>query len=571
MKKVFRIILIIGIPVILIISFLLITPFLFKEKLEEVVKRTAHKTLNTELNFSGMEVSFLRHFPHLTVTLTDFVLKSSAPFDQDTLISAHEISLGVNLCSLIEGPIEITRIYVDRGQVNILFSEKGEPNYAVYDSGPDTLPEADTSSGIAAIKIDYIIFKNTGFIYSDLSLPLKIIAKGIDYHGKNDIAGEIMKLNSRVNIASLDLYYDRTHYIQSKPLTGDMETQVNLSSLDMKFTKNELRISDIPFEFKGELSFSKDGYEFFLSLFSMFGEEYMSGSFWLKSARTLWLSAKADINITLEKWIKGLAMKDTDLRGYFSMKLKAAGYLISGPDPGSTRGDTIYLSIPDYQITARLKNGYFHYKELPQAIKDISFDISSSATNHDFKTINVALENLKASFLDNTVNGFFRVKNIHDYPVEAHLSSSINLGELYQAIPFDSLTLKGILGLEMDLNGNYHPKKHQFPVATLNLTLRDGAIQTKYYPRPIENIQIDASVTNKTGELSGTKILLDPFSFTFEGNPFEFSGDFSNPDNLIYSVVSKGSVDLAGKIYRTGILMYGKKLSYREIWRWVRE
>ena len=125
MKKVFRIILIIGIPVILIISFLLITPFMFKEKLEEVVKRTAHKTLNTELNFSGMEVSFLRHFPHLTVTLTDFVLKSSAPFDQDTLISAHEISLGVNLCSLIEGPIEITRIYVDRGQVNILFSEKG--------------------------------------------------------------------------------------------------------------------------------------------------------------------------------------------------------------------------------------------------------------------------------------------------------------------------------------------------------------------------------------------------------------------------------------------------------------
>jgi AsmA protein len=101
--------------------------------------------------------------------------------------------------------------------------------------------------------------------------------------------------------------------------------------------------------------------------------------------------------------------------------------------------------------------------------------------------------------------------------------------------------------------------------------LRDGAIQTKYYPRPIENIQIDASVTNKTGELSGTKIRLDPFSFTFEGNPFEFSGDFSNPDNLIYSVVSKGSVDLAGKIYRTGILMYGKKLSYREIWRWVRE
>ena len=27
---------------------------------------------------------------------------------------------------------------------------------------------------------------------------------------------------------------------------------------------------------------------------------------------------------------------------------------------------------------------------------------------------------------------------------------------------------------------------------------------------------------------------------------------------------------LAGKIYRTGILMYGKRVSYKEIWKWIR-
>jgi ABC-2 type transport system permease protein len=26
---------------------------------------------------------------------------------------------------------------------------------------------------------------------------------------------------------------------------------------------------------------------------------------------------------------------------------------------------------------------------------------------------------------------------------------------------------------------------------------------------------------------------------------------------------------LAGRIYRTGILMYGKKSSYRELWKWL--
>ncbi len=31
-----------------------------------------------------------------------------------------------------------------------------------------------------------------------------------------------------------------------------------------------------------------------------------------------------------------------------------------------------------------------------------------------------------------------------------------------------------------------------------------------------------------------------------------------------------GMTWLASKVYRTGILMYGKKVNYREIWKWIR-
>jgi len=27
---------------------------------------------------------------------------------------------------------------------------------------------------------------------------------------------------------------------------------------------------------------------------------------------------------------------------------------------------------------------------------------------------------------------------------------------------------------------------------------------------------------------------------------------------------------IAAKIYRTGILMYGKKITYKELWKWIR-
>jgi ABC-2 type transport system permease protein len=31
-----------------------------------------------------------------------------------------------------------------------------------------------------------------------------------------------------------------------------------------------------------------------------------------------------------------------------------------------------------------------------------------------------------------------------------------------------------------------------------------------------------------------------------------------------------GTTWLAGRIYRTGILMYGKKINYKELWKWLR-
>ena len=39
---------------------------------------------------------------------------------------------------------------------------------------------------------------------------------------------------------------------------------------------------------------------------------------------------------------------------------------------------------------------------------------------------------------------------------------------------------------------------------------------------------------------------------------------------MLLIVTFLGIVYLAAKIYRVGILMYGKKNSYREIWKWLR-
>ena len=143
----------------MILIFLVLTPFVFKEKFAVLVKATANKKLKTELNFSAMDVSFFHHFPNLTITLTNFSLKSSAPFTNDTLVKARDISFGVNLSSIFNGPLKINRVYLNQGRVFLKYNENGVSNFDVLNSGPDTTAPVESSAGESvAIKIEHIIF-----------------------------------------------------------------------------------------------------------------------------------------------------------------------------------------------------------------------------------------------------------------------------------------------------------------------------------------------------------------------------------------------------------------------------
>ena len=544
MKKLLKITGISLTIILLVLLLLLFTPFIFKEKFASVVKDTANKTLKTEMNFSTMDVSFFHHFPNLTITLTGFSLKSSAPFSQDTLISARDVSFGVDLASLLSGPIKINRVYLNRAHVIIEYNKSGRSNFDVYNS--DTTKTAQkTKSGSAALKIENIIFIKTDFVYSDPSIPMRLEVHGINYHGKSSLNSNILKLSSKVAIDSLNFLYNNIPYIKSKPVKADLMTSINMNSLDMKFEKNDLHIKDIPFEFKGELSFQKAGYSFFISLYSEFEKEYVSGSLWLVSEKKIWISAKADVNIDVKKWAQGFGSQDLDLGGLFSMKLNAQGEYCSGQNPKSKKPDTVLLSIPDFKFTSKLSNGYFRYKKFPQVISNISFNLDASSSNHDYRSIHLQLENLNANIMKNKLEGYFRLKGVKDFPVEGHFNTSMELSDISQIMPLDSINMKGKLDIALDISGNYAPEKKLFPLSKIKLSLKDGFVQTKYYPLPIENIQMVVNLNNNDGKVSGTSLQIDPLSFTFKGNPFVIKADLTNPDNLNYDIEAKGSIDIA--------------------------
>src|SRR5476649_284943 len=84
---------------LLLVMFLL--PYLFPQTFTKKIKGWANGSINGNISFSGTSLSFFKRFPALTLTLYDVNLKGSAPFENDTLMAAKEISLGIDLSSLL--------------------------------------------------------------------------------------------------------------------------------------------------------------------------------------------------------------------------------------------------------------------------------------------------------------------------------------------------------------------------------------------------------------------------------------------------------------------------------------
>ncbi|MDB5133757.1 MAG: AsmA family protein, partial [Mucilaginibacter sp.] len=209
----------------------------------------------------------------------------------------------------------------------------------------------------------------------------------------------------------------------------------------------------------------------------------------------------------------------------------------------------VITSVPKFSLKSSFRDGYIKYAKLPEGVKNISFDLDAACPDNNYKNFTLQLENLNVNALNNFIKGYFRLSNTSGLTMDGGLQAKFHLADLKQFYPADNMDIRGDLDIDVQTKGNYIAARKIYPVTKAAINLKDGYIQTKYYPHPIENLQISANIVNTTGSLSGLKVAIKPVSLKFEGQPFLLKADLQNFANLRYNITSQGTLDI-GKIYK---------------------
>jgi len=341
-------------------------------------------------------------------------------------------------------------------------------------------------------------------------------------------------------------------YITADNVNPDLDFDLKVRNGYINNKKSPVPISNLYVDFNTKLpDLDQDSLQVNLdSMYFNMDKGYCSSVLKIKGTKEPDIYAKVNSDLDLDKWSNAFGVKSVKLKGHYALHMLAKGKFATGiKRSGVRKVDTVITSIPKFDVKSSFTNGYIKYESSPEALKNIRFDMNASCPDNDYKHTTFSIENLNANVLDNFIKGHFKMSAEPGYPLDAALQANFNLADIKKFYPVEGINLSGMLIADMETKGKYLPKRKIFPVIKSSIILKNGSIQTKYYPHPIENIQVNTNIYNNSGSLAGLKVSIKPVSLMFEGKPFTLSADLKNFSDLQYKLKAAGTLDI-GKIYQ---------------------
>lgn len=520
----------VAISIVSLLFLMFLLPILFPGQVAEQVKKLANERLDGELNFSRVELSFFTQFPSLTVTLYDFELKGSQPFNDEKLVTADAVGFGINLNDLVfGGEVTVNELFVDGSEINVLVDEQGRANYNVYISDDEVEVSKDSASG-ASLRLNKIQITQCNLRYEDRSLPMLIEAKDFNYTGKGNLDEAVFDLETHAQIGAFDFTFAGEKYFEQKKVNAKLLTQINTNALQFAFRQNELTINSLPVNFIGEFHILQSGY-------------YMD--FNLRSDNAPLRSVFTAMPPNYVKWVDR-----SEVRGAIDLFFQLKG-----------RYEVESNRQPNVVFQSKIREGYIAYKEAENAMRDLTLDLDVQLPSLHTDSLAVHLKQFYFAVGERHFKAEGEVKGLNKPEIHAKANGFLDLEQLGKSVGLTDYQLRGLLKMDAQLDGVLDIAQNQFPKTNGLLSMENARIQTPHYPAAIENLALRVEMKNTTGNYSDTYVELKPLRFEFEGEPFYASGYFENPGNVSYDLEAKGVLNLT-KIARVfapdGVGIHGR-------------
>lgn len=488
MKKSF---IIIGTAVVLLVAAMLVIPVAFKGKIVSRVKQTANNAINATVDFSDVDLSLFRSFPHLDIRLKDLTVTGINEFKGQPLLVVGNLSTSVNLSSLWRSDgLSVTEIVMERPVITLVVDTAERANWDI--AKPSAARTETKATNPMTIELEKITIHDAALSYDDKASPMFFSMK----NGEFNISGQMQGSDSRLDIEgkadSLTYDYAGSRYAQNLKATVKGALQANFDKMSFRFLENELLINQLPVTSDGTFILGDTDYDFditFKSPSSSFGE------------------------------LLGLV---PDQYQSYLKDVQTSGDLAFG---GFVKGKYSETEMPGFSIDLNVKDGRLKYPGLPSEVQKINIQANISKPQGDLDSTKVDISRFDALIAGNPLTASLHVATpMSDPELKGNLKGKIDFASLKQAIPMDSIDIKGVIDAFIDFNGHYSSiEKEQY-----DKFQTDGTILMKNFEYTSKDFPEKMIISSADLKLNPKAINLSNLSGNMGQSDFSANGALTN-------------------------------------------
>jgi len=487
LKRILKITLIV---LLVLIGVAFAAPFLFKGKITELAKKEINNSLNAKVDFADVNISFFKHFPRVALGLEKLQVVGIDRFAADTLFSAKNIDVAVNIMSIIKGgEYKIYSINIDEPRIHAIVTKDSIANWNI--TKPDTAAVTAGNNKPFQLNLQSYAIHNGYIRYDDASSNMSSEMTGLEHSGSGDFTSDLFTLATKTSADAVSFSYGGVPYLSKAKTVVDADIQVDNKTNRYSFKTDKVALNELKLTTEGFFQLVND------SVYNM-DIKYDAPSTDFKNILSL---------------VPAIYQKDF-------ASIKTSGKALFN---GFVKGTYSSKQIPAYNLNMEVKDGFFQYPDLPKPVKNINFSVKIDNPDGitDHTVVNIPQAHIE---MDNDPFDFrLMVKNpVSDMFVDAAAKGKLDLSKIAQLVKLEAGTrLSGLLNADVNVNGNMsaiQKKQYEKFNAAGTVKLNDFFYASKAYPDGIKLGTLQASFNPRNVTLSNLAGQYLKTNFTANGS-----------------------------------------------------
>ena len=481
-----------GITFLVLIIFLIAAPFLFKKQIVQFVKDTANEQLNAKVNFGEFDLTLISSFPDFTLSVDSVSVANVGDFEGDTLLYAKNLTVGLNLMSVIKGEqYKINSILIDQPRIHALVLKDGKANWDIVKPSVDTTSAAVDTTKAAPFKMTLKKFeiKNAYIVYDDASMGFYTELYNMTHSLSGDFTSDNFVLETLTDIERFTMNYGGVVYMNKVKTRIKADLDADMPKFKFTFKENEFSLN--------ELTLGLDGF------FAMPGDD-MDMDLKFKANQTEFKNI-----LSLVPGVYTADFKDVKTSGSLALD-------------GFAKGIYNDKKMPAFGCKLLIKDAMFQYPALPKSATNIQVDLLVDNKTGDPDATVIDLNKFHVELGGNPVDATMHVSTpVSDANINATVLAKINLATMQDVIPMEKGDdLNGLITVDVKMKGRMSSieKEHyeefnasgklavldmNYQTKSLTYPTQISALYLEFNPKTVDLTKFDAKIGKSDIQLDG--------------------------------------------------------------------